>query len=477
VVLTVKLRDIQKDFKSTQLFRAAADNNNDMAAPRPTLPGGLSQTQVIDLVGMTAHQVGWFQAPGAFPQIDSFVGSQTLPIGTGQFTSSFRNGLRLGFSGVCADECGVNITNGRYDSFVEETVVGLRKQLSVVVFGGTYWSWMPALAKASVEKANVPTMGVMPLRALHSLYEVRHLFEGKNPFPKMDYLAIVGHSYSSSEYVKFMAQCIDGMVNIGGREGAESEVKATLKARKPVFLAPSLLPDDGRWIYDQVTSGLIHPRDVPALVNIILQDFVHHDKGSPGLSFRDHLTPAQFRERHEGDVVMGFVSTSGSVTDTHRLERIAYPLMHGIDSSRVSPHKIVPLGGLTDLRGISVGYSAARMAGFETAGIMSWEGTDLPLSKGVNEMIIVGDEWSDESDDFLDLIDILLVLEPGRQGRDEARAAAARGIPVVILDDPILRRGRGNRLDLDGARTFTADRVDLGIAAINEAIDSVISSR
>lgn len=458
-------------------------------APITTLPGGMSQAAVINLLGMTAQQVGWFGDTTALTKIDRYLRKQVMPVRPEDFTGSFRSGLKLAFGGVCADKIDgvtVNITDGRYDEFVEQSVAGLRDTLSCVIFGGTYWSWMPALARTAVKKAQVPIMGIMPVQGLYDLYRVRHLFEGDDPVPKMHYLALIGESYSNAQYTTFMASCADGLINIGGRDGARAEVDAFLNTRRPVFLAPVELPPDQDWLSGQVFDGLTYPRDTGTLVNMLSNDFHTSETpvGGSGLSFREHINTEEFTARHIRDVTVGIVSTSGSVTDTHRLGRVVDPLFQGVQRKtwydRTGLHNTVVLGGMTAAGGIHRTYDAALKAQLATAGIMTWKGADYQLVRGVKEMIIVGEDWGQESDDFVDLVDVMVVLGPpkGKQGWDEAVRAMQKGKPVVIMHDPFL--APDTFLIEDGAEhvyTFRSDQIDMGIKALNYAIEEVLRRR
>lgn len=456
--------------------------------PMTTLPGGMSQQSVVSLLQTTANQVGWFGDLGAFPQIDAFVRGQVMPIRPEDFTNSFRGGMRLAFGGVCADKVGTtyqNITDGRYDAFVEEAVVGLRNQLSVVTFGGTYWSWMPALARAAREKARVPIMGIMPVQGLADLEAVKNLFEGDNPVPKMDSLAIIGETYRDAQYATFMASSSDGLINIGGRDGAVSEVSAFLNMRKPVFLAPVELPAEEHWISGQVFDGLTYPRNTPTLVDMLQNDFSPHEipVTGTGLSFREHINTHEFEARHVRDVTVGIVSTSGAVTDTHRLSRVVDPLFAGIQRKtwldRSGQHGVIVLGGMTAAGGIHTAYNGALKSKLATAGIMTWQGAGYQLVRGVQEMIIVGEDWGAESQDFVDLIDVMVVLGPpqGKQGWREALEAISRRKPTVVLHDPVLAPEKLTDDDIDNVYYFQGNQLDLGIKALNTAIDEVLRRR
>lgn len=446
---------------------------------------GMTERQVVSLLRQSARQIYWMGDLQGTPHLRTFLERQTPAVTANDFRDGYLQGkLRLAFGGICAEPVGyqlANIVDGRYDAFVADVVTGLKGTLGSVVFGGTYWSWMPALARAAVDTARVPIVGVMPQHGLADLAQVAEaVFSGPGAAPPMDYLAVVGKTYSSGQYSTFMASAADGLINIGGRAGALTEVLAMLQQDKPAFLAPVLLPPDRDWLMQKVHMGLVYPKDTTTLIEMIRNNFRPHAEGifRPGLPRFEHLTPHEFRARHVRDYVLGVVSTSGSTTDINRLTKIAGPLLGGIQHGRLLPQRVIGLGGMTDLGGISVFYDVCLRARIDTAGIMCWQGASSRLARGAREMLIVGDNWSDESPTFLDLIDILLVLEPGQQGWHEALAAAQRNdpvsgqVPVIVLKDPILARGR-DYPEIPGAQVFTVEQLDQAILALNDAIDRV----
>lgn len=224
----------------------------------------LTQPQITQLLCQAARQVYWPAATSGrisgYEEVRDSLAKQALPPTEQDFLHPRRGGkLRLGFSGLCAekhDDIGVNITDGRFDDCINETIRGLKGPLGRVVFGGTYWSFMPALARAAVKEAKATLVGIMPEAGLRSLAQVSHLFSGESAVPPMDYLAIVGQSYDDPVYTTFMAGSMDGMVSLGGRRGAAAEVTAALDSRKPVYLAPVTLDDDENQIRDLVLGGL-----------------------------------------------------------------------------------------------------------------------------------------------------------------------------------------------------------------------------
>lgn len=456
---------------------------------------GLTQPQIVQLFGQAARQVYW---PGVTSgrisdcdEVRHYLARQALPPSEQDFLNPRRGGkLRLGFSGLCAekrDGSHFNITDGRFDDCVNRIIGGLRGPLGRVVFGATYWSFMPALAKASVRDARATLVGVMPEKGLRNLAQVSHLFAGESAVPPMDYLAIVGSAYDDPVYTAFMADCMDGMVSLGGRRGATAEVTAALDHRKPVYLAPVTLEDDEDEIRSLVLGGMIYAQDVDALTHLIAHDFSPHADAvnAPTLSFRDHLTPHQFLERHIKDVVLGTVSSSGSERDYNRIGKIYEALIRGITPRRsYVGGDVLGLGGMTAEGGIRAFYESCLNNSIATAGIMCWKGANYTLARGAGEMVIVGEEWGAESATFTTLSDLLLVVEPGKQGWEETltfrqtRRIDGKLPPVIVIDDPILAAQRGvTRPEIPGAIVVSVNDLDAAVRALNDAIQTVRRQR
>lgn len=453
------------------------------------------QPQITQLLAQAAHQVYWPAVTSGrisgCDELRDFLARQALPPSEQDFLNPRRGGkLRLGFSGLCAekrDGGSVNITDGRFDDCVNRTINGLKGTLGRVVFGGTYWSFMPALARASVKEAKATLLGVMPEAGLNSLAQVSHLFSGESAVPPMDYLAIVGESYDDPVYTTFMAGSVDGMVSLGGRRGAAAEVIAALDHRKPVYLAPVTLDDDENEIRDLVLGGMIYVQDAERLLQLIAHDFVPHTDAvnTPALSFREHLTPHQFLQRHIRDVVLGTVSSSGSERDYNRVAKIYEALMRGITPRRDREGgDILGLGGMTAEGGIRAFYESCLNNSIATAGVMCWKGANYTLARGAREMVIVGQEWSEESATFKTLSDLLLVVEPGKQGWEEAlsfsqtRKIDGKLPPVIVIDDPVLFAQRGvTRHDIPGAIVVSVNDLDAAVRALNDAIGMVRQGR
>ena len=85
---------------------------------------------------------------------------------------------------------------------------------------------------------------------------------------------------------------------------------------------------------------------------------------------------------------------------------------------RYPDHTFSVVSGLTDLGIPSLAYREATSRGWQTVGIASEKAREFPLFP-VDESIISGENWGDESPLFLSSIDILLKIGGGKQSERE----------------------------------------------------------
>jgi hypothetical protein len=91
------------------------------------------------------------------------------------------------------------------------------------------------------------------------------------------------------------------------------------------------------------------------------------------------------------------------------------------------------VSGLTNLGIPGLVYKEAEKRGYYTIGIACKKAEDYECFD-CDEKIIVGDEWGDESEKFLDSIDVLVRIGGGKQTIAETKKAKSLGIKVVEHD-------------------------------------------
>lgn len=93
------------------------------------------------------------------------------------------------------------------------------------------------------------------------------------------------------------------------------------------------------------------------------------------------------------------------------------------------------VSGWTKMGVPALAYELADKRGWKTTGIACKKAYENELYP-VDESKVVGSEWGDESETFLDSIDILIRIGGGEQSKNEVKIAEKRNIPVYEYDLP-----------------------------------------
>lgn len=96
-------------------------------------------------------------------------------------------------------------------------------------------------------------------------------------------------------------------------------------------------------------------------------------------------------------------------------------------------HYMIVVSGLTALGIPLLAYKEATERGWATKGIACEKVKEYELYP-VDETVIFGKEWGDESPIFLNDIDILVRVGGGNQSMEETAAAHEKCIPVLEFD-------------------------------------------
>jgi len=96
-------------------------------------------------------------------------------------------------------------------------------------------------------------------------------------------------------------------------------------------------------------------------------------------------------------------------------------------------NNIIVVSGLTALGIPLIAYKEAQRRGWKTVGIACKKAYEFEIFP-VDEEIIVGEDWGDESSTFIDNIDMLIRVGGGKQAHKEVEMAKKRGIPVIEYD-------------------------------------------
>lgn len=96
------------------------------------------------------------------------------------------------------------------------------------------------------------------------------------------------------------------------------------------------------------------------------------------------------------------------------------------------------VSGLTDIGIPAIGYRVASKMGWKTVGIACSEANEYDCYP-VDEEIIEGDNWGDESAAFIKYIDILVRVGGGKQSMSETADAKDNGMVTLEFDLPEIK--------------------------------------
>ena len=91
------------------------------------------------------------------------------------------------------------------------------------------------------------------------------------------------------------------------------------------------------------------------------------------------------------------------------------------------------VSGLTDMGIPGIAYRMADKRGYKTVGIACAKADENPCYD-VDERVIEGEDWGDESETFLKSIDALIRIGGGKQSIAETEIAKKKGLPVYEFD-------------------------------------------
>ena len=103
------------------------------------------------------------------------------------------------------------------------------------------------------------------------------------------------------------------------------------------------------------------------------------------------------------------------------------------------------VSGLTDLGIPAIAYRSAKKRKWKTMGIACEKAEEYDLYP-VDEKIIEGKDWGDESVTFLDNIDVLVRIGGGEQSMDEVEKAKKKNITVYEYDLPEIKEKKASSL-------------------------------
>ncbi len=132
--------------------------------------------------------------------------------------------------------------------------------------------------------------------------------------------------------------------------------------------------------------------------------------------------------------VVGYSAQKFDEPEAIRMLREAYD---SIDAQYSDKQKVV-VSGLTDIGVPALAYREAQNRGWRTVGIACSKAREYACFS-VDEEIIIGSEWGEESPTFLDSIDVLIRVGGGNQSKRETAETISRGKPVFEYELPALK--------------------------------------
>lgn len=132
---------------------------------------------------------------------------------------------------------------------------------------------------------------------------------------------------------------------------------------------------------------------------------------------------------------IGVVGYSAAYFDRQKAREILEGLIKKAVKDCPSDHKISIVSGLTNLGIPAIAYKIAQDEGYHTVGYACSEAEQFSCFP-VDKKNIIGDNWGDESEEFLTNIDVLCRVGGGKQSKEEAVKAKKLGLPIFEEELP-----------------------------------------
>lgn len=184
---------------------------------------------------------------------------------------------------------------------------------------------------------------------------------------------------------------------------------------------------------DDLMEFLQHIPEPDAVPLFEIEGIVVEDEGGPDGLYVLVDTYKQISSSAE-ELEIGVVGYSAQKFNESEAERMIFEAFNQIDAQYAEKAKVV-VSGLTNIGIPALAYKEAAARGWRTVGIACSKAVEYECFP-VDEEIIVGDEWGDESSTFLDTIDLLVRIGGGKQSLTETAEMKSRGKPVIEYDLP-----------------------------------------
>jgi len=140
------------------------------------------------------------------------------------------------------------------------------------------------------------------------------------------------------------------------------------------------------------------------------------------------------------ELKIGVVGYSSSPFDEEKAREY---LQHAFDAlQREYPGRIyIVVSGLTNLGVPKIAYDEATKRNWKTVGISCSKAYTMECFN-VDKRLIVGDDWGDESESFIEQIDVLVRIGGGPQSFNEVTMMRRMNKPIKEYEVALLERSR-----------------------------------
>jgi len=144
--------------------------------------------------------------------------------------------------------------------------------------------------------------------------------------------------------------------------------------------------------------------------------------------------------QEEDTLFIGVVGYSAQKFDEQEAREILEEAFDDIEEEYVDNgdwEKISVVSGLTNQGIPKIAYQIADERGYDTIGVAPLEADDYDLYD-VDEIIYEGENFGDESETFIDMVDVFVKVGGGDQSQHEMELAEAEDISILEFDlEPI----------------------------------------
>jgi len=132
---------------------------------------------------------------------------------------------------------------------------------------------------------------------------------------------------------------------------------------------------------------------------------------------------------------IGVVGYSDDKVFSHDIAKALLAIAFDVVSEDLKSDDYALVSGLTNMGVPKLAYEMAEKRGWKTVGLSAKEAKEYDCFP-VDEEIIVGEHFGDESKEFIDYIDCLIRVGGGEQSMKETEMAKKKDIPVYEYDLP-----------------------------------------